>query len=303
MSLRHRDLLATAIAAALCAAVVLFVPITAIRAVFATPLCLILPGYAVTVACFAERKLGGAHLLMLSVAMSLATLAIGAVVLNLLPGGLRSGWWVGLIMVIVLVGCGVAALRRPRSAQSRPRDRLPRVRRADAAMLLGACAAVAATFTLSHTQLPARHVVGYTQLWMLPAGDSGTTAAVRVGVASAQLHPLAYRLELRLGSRRVVMSLRFALKPGQEYEKLVPVASPATGRSTEITALLYQDDRATAVYRRVTGWLPPVPQEGRAVPRRFGNGHDLAARAAIVARGEQIAATFKSSVIALLSKP
>jgi uncharacterized membrane protein len=262
MSLRHHDLVGAAIAAVLCAAVVLFVPVTAIRAVFATPLCLILPGYAVTVASFAGRKLSRAHLLTLSVAMSLATLATGAVALNFLPEGLRSGWWVGLIMLIVLGGCGVAALRRSPSAESRPRDRLPRVRRVDAALLLGACAAVAGTFTLSYTPLPARHVVGYTELWMLPAGTAGTPA-VRVGVVSAELHPLAYRLELRLGSRRAIMSLRFALKPGQAYEKLVPVASPATGASTEITALLYRNDRATAVYRRVTGWLPPVPREPR----------------------------------------
>lgn len=112
------DLTLAGAAALICTAVVVAVPVTAVRAVFAVPLCLILPGYAFVASAFARARPSWLVRLMLIPAMSLVTLVLAALLLDVVPTGLNETTWAVLLVVIVLGECLVAAMRRSRTVSA-----------------------------------------------------------------------------------------------------------------------------------------------------------------------------------------
>jgi uncharacterized membrane protein len=261
----HRDLVIAAATALLCAAVVLYVPLEVARLAGAVPLSLLLPGYAVTVAAFGRRALERPQLLLLSIGMSLATLAIGSLILNYVPGGLRATSWAALLVLVVLGGCIIAAVRPPPADKSLWMLR-PQVGPVDRTLLLGAVLAAVGTtlvvwqgLAMSWAPLPAKNAIGYTQLWMLPSsGAKGDR--IRIGVVSQEQRRVAYRLNVQFGRRRTPVSSRLSsrlvLKPGQERVLPFRVRHLPQGTATPVTAVLFRRDDPNAVYRRVTGWIP-----------------------------------------------
>jgi uncharacterized membrane protein len=272
-----QDLWATSGAALLCAAVVILVPLTAVRAAFATPLCLVLPGYALAAACFSPGRVSGPQRAMVVLALSLATLALGSLLLNALPGGLRLGSWTILVVAVVLVGCAVAAARRHRlilpvgvpatgaGGGAAPRLRGLGSKRAQSDLLLVIFAALIASsaLLLSRIPLPAPNAIGYTQLWMF-ADDSGHTPAVRIGVRSAEKRRTSYRLALTIGtSAPAVVEPHLTLAPGQSSQIKVPLIGIPRPRAI-VTAELYKG-RSPTVYRQVTA-LVSAPRGATALP-------------------------------------
>ena len=244
-----RDLIAGAALALLCGIVVLCVPVEGVEVAAAIPLCLLLPGYAITVASFAGHRLEFAQLLLFSLGLSLATLATGSLILNYTPGGLRAVPWAVLLVLVVLAGCAVAGLRRPARQPAIASGPRLRVGLADGVLLLGAVVTVAATVALARTPLSAENAVGYTRLWILPSENSA-----RIGVASAEQAAVAYRLEVRSGAGQPVSST-LRLRPGQERILRIPTGRSTAGRPRPVTALLFRDDDPNVVYRRVSAWV------------------------------------------------
>lgn len=266
MTARHPDLLAAQAAAVLCAAVAVVVPTTAVRAIFAVPLCLVLPGYALTSAAFAHHSLRRAQALLLTVAMSLSILALGSLVLYLTPGGLRTASWTALLLFVTIGGCAVAARRRPGATHTLRLDRpLRRPRPTEATLLVIGGLGTAAAFALANTPLPARNVIGYTQLWMLPAG-SASRPVIDLGVSSAETGPVAYRLELvakpDVGPVQPLAMFNLALRPRQGFERVFPVAALAA-HNDRIAAYLYRQDQPGVVYRHV---VMRLGERARQVP-------------------------------------
>ena len=209
----NRDLAAVAVAALICALVALSVPLEAVRLVAAVPLCLLMPGYAITAAIFSSAPLERSKALLFSVGLSLAVLAVGALLLHLVPGGVRDASWAALLLAIVVPGCAIAARRRLEGLRSSP-PRLPRPTPAQGALMLGGLLSVVAAMVLSWTPLPAKDAVGYTQLWMLPAEGRGGPG-VEVGVINAEPDRFIYRLEiLEDGRRPIAAPSRLILQPG-----------------------------------------------------------------------------------------
>lgn len=236
--------------AGLCAVLALLIPIDGLALIFAVPLALVLPGYAITAAAFARRPLPLPQLLLLSLALSLATLVLGSLVLNYL-GGIHPLSWALLLVAVVLAACRVAAVRRSpgRGARAWPRPRLGRL---EAAMLLGAVAAAAVALVLASHTVPADDALGYTQLWILPQAGSGGSEA-QVGVRSQQQAPVDYDLRVRIGDQRLVKR-SFRLAPGEA--RVVKLrAPPATVGTVPVIATLLRHNRPTKVYRRVKGSL------------------------------------------------
>jgi hypothetical protein len=266
MSPRARQIVLTAATAAACAAIVLAVPVTAVRAVFAVPLCLLLPGYAITQASFRRVDLGTGRTLMLSIGLSLATLAIGSLVLNLLPGGLRLASWT-ILLVLVVVASSAVALRRSSRQRSQPRrTRRPAPRLSELLLLLLAVLLAGSAFTLSRIPLGAANAVGYTQLWMFQSGGA-RTPAVRIGVQSAERAPTTYTLVLRAGSSTpLIVATNFVLRPGAQTGFVAPLRLPPSTAPALITAELFRSDSPT-VYRHVTALIVP-PRPRSAVHRR-----------------------------------
>jgi uncharacterized membrane protein len=250
----HRDLTTASTTAVLCAAIALVIPLEVLRMAAAVPLSLFLPGYAITAAIFARFPLGKRDLLLLSIALSLATLVIGSLVLTVAPGGLKAGSWAALLLVITLGGCFVAARRRRHLGPAGPYEWAGRIRLVDTALLVGTVAVAGAAVAIAWTPLPASDAVGYTRLWVLPLDEPGETG-VRVGVESAEQDPVAYKLELRIGSRRRPISSLLALAPGEERVLRIRVGR-AAGRSVPVTVRLYRLDDPERPYRRVESWIP-----------------------------------------------
>jgi len=251
----HGDLRLVVALAATCAALALAIPVDGVALVFAVPMALVLPGYSITAAAFARRKLEWPQFLLLSIALSLATLALGSLVLNY-AGGIHPLSWAVLLVLVVLGSCRAAALRRGAPGAG-PRWPRVRVRRAEAAMLLGAVAAVVAALVLASSSVPADNAIGYTQLWILPRpGSHGHEA--RVGVSSQQQTPVSYDLRIRIGPDGLVKR-SFRLDPGET--RLVRVGAP-TGSTglVPIVATLLRHNRPFSVYRRVKGSVVASPE-------------------------------------------
>jgi uncharacterized membrane protein len=250
----HRDLEAVCIAALVAALVASLVPWEVVRLLAALPLAVFLPGYTIAAAAFGPRKLDLQRLAMVTLLCGLSLLCLGGIVLNFLPGGIRTVTWALLLVVVIVAAARAAALRRAKPDPQRRQRSRPRMRGWDLACVLLAVAAVAAALVFAYTPLPASKAVGYTALWMLPADDAADPA-VKVGVISAEQEPQRYRLQVRVGDSEEPIVYRLALDPGEERVLRVPVEVLPRG-STRVAASLYDAGHRQKLYRRVTTWTP-----------------------------------------------
>lgn len=253
----QKDLRLLAALSVLCAAAALLIPLGGVALIFAVPLALLLPGYAISAAAFARRPLGWPQFLLLSIALSLATLVLGGLVLNY-AGGIHPLSW-ALLLVLVVLGCGRAAALRRGDSRQRRRGPRPRLRAHEVAMLIGAVAVTVAAFLLAFTNVPNDDALGYTQLWVLPKPGSGGREA-QVGVRSQQQAPASFDLRVKVGDKGLVKR-SFQLSPGET--RLVSVQPPPGSEGTvPVIATLLLHNRPFSVYRRVKGSLtaPEAPR-------------------------------------------
>lgn len=255
----QRDLRMVAWAAALCAVLALLTPWEAVSLIFAAPLTLVLPGYAIVAAAFAGRELDGPRRAVLSVALSLATLALGALVLNYAPGGIRGFSWAVLLVAVVLAACRAAAVRRKGKIAAIPRPRL-RLSRIELGLALGGLAAVVAALVLASSTMPAGKALGFTEMWILPVPGSGGSEA-RIGVKSEEQATTGFDLGIRVGRKGGIVRHSFSLAPGESRvftvgppAALVGPAAPV-GQAIPVVATLLLDADPRHVYRRVNGSL------------------------------------------------
>lgn len=254
----HRDLRIVAALTLACALLAPLLPVVWLSLLFALPLAFFLPGYALVAATFARRPIERPQLLLLSLGLSLCVLALGALLLNYVPGGIGPVSWALLLALVALNGCRVAALRRPApgaGTRAAPRPR-PRLSRPAAGLLIGALLCTTAALALTFTTTSAKHAKGFTALWLLPPtpGDAPRGGA-RVGVTSEEQKPADYRLRVRVGDRPGQIVRRFSLDPGEtRVLKLGPPAS-ASGKAVAVRALLFRGEEPGSAYRRVSGWL------------------------------------------------
>lgn len=245
----HRDLGAVCIAAIVAALVAALVPWEIVRLLAALPLAVFLPGYALAAAAFGPHRLDPQRLTMVALLCGISVLCLGGIVLDFLPGGLRTVTWALLLVLVVVAAARAAAVRRAKPDRKRPARSRPRLRGWDLACVLLAVAAAAGALAFAYTPLPASKAVGTTALWMLP-GDDAADRVVRVGVISAEQEPQRYRLQVRVGETSEPAVYRLALDPGEERVLRVPVElSP--GGSTRVAASLYVAERPQELYRRV----------------------------------------------------
>jgi uncharacterized membrane protein len=255
----HGDLEAAILGAALCALLTLVLPFEPLRMLLATPLALFLPGYAISAAIFAARPIQRRQFLLFSVGLSLAVLALGALVLNYVPGGIRSGSWAVLLFLVVLGFCRGAALRRPARAPVAVSWTLPpRPSAIQAALIAGGGLMAIVAVVLAFTPISPTNATGFTEMWIHPlAGDNG----VRIGVGSAERDDSSYRLVVDFGDGKTV-SRQFGLEPGQREVLALSDGSTAVASGDEaisVDAILYKEDspEADQPFRRVSTWIAP----------------------------------------------
>jgi Protein of unknown function (DUF1616) len=225
----------------------------AIRAAFALPLTLWLPGYAIAGA-LSPRAAGLAERVALAVALSIAVCIVGGFVLNWSPTGLTMESWAVLLVSVTVAGAAVSSVRWSSrgSGEISSRRRGVRVSSSAVANILVGITLAGASIALARTPLPAQGVSGYTMLSLLPRVDASDS--VRVAVTSAELRTTSYRLEVRAGGQ-LALERQLTLAPGAQWESVVDVASvPRSRRSLE--ALLYRASDRRDIYRRATLVLP-----------------------------------------------
>ncbi len=251
----NRDLRIVVRVALVCALVALLCPVEVISLLFALPLALFLPGFAIASAALAGRGVERPQLLILSIGLSLSVLALGGLVLNYV-GGLRAVPWALLLVLVVVGGCRAAALRRPPPGPNPVgRPTWPRPAAAGAVMLLGGAIAAGAAIALAFVPVTAKHAIGYSELWMQPF-DRGGAVGVRVGIGSNEQDATSYRLWVRFGEGSTPVVRRLSLNPGQKRVLWLRTAPTPTGGGVPVVARLYRRDRPGVVYHRVTGWVP-----------------------------------------------
>lgn len=252
----HHDLRRIGAAAVICALGALLIPFEAVRLLFAAPLALFLPGYAIAAACFSRDSLDRPRFLLASLVLSLCTLALGGLVLNYMPGGIRALSWALLLVLVTGAGCWVAARRWPAAGRRSRERRIPWPKPVAAALLLGGFAAAVAAVALSATTMPADDVVGYTELWALPAGGA-ESSEVQVGVRSQEQTTVPYNLLVEV-DRQPLVRREFSLKPGEERIVRLRAEPRRNGTPIPVIATLLRQNRSDEIYRRVRSWLPPT---------------------------------------------
>jgi hypothetical protein len=262
----HGDLRIVVWLAWICALLAFLLPLDVLSLLFAAPLALFLPGYGITAAIFARRRIEPRQFALFSLGLSLAVLALGALPLNYLPGGIRAGWWTLLLLLVVLGSCRAAALRRPRRHPAPLGRTAPlRVNRAQAALVgLGAVAMVAA-IVLAFTPLGAKQAVGYTELWIQPRTVEGNPGA-RIGIGSGERGDSSYRLEVDFGGNPAPPR-QIELAPGEETTVDLFFDSPTPPTATApalVTATLFSEDGPDPErpFRQVKAWIPAAEESG-----------------------------------------
>jgi uncharacterized membrane protein len=253
----HKDLrLACALALA-SAVLTLLLPWGPLCLVVALPLIFFLPGYAVAAAIFARGRIPLRHLLVLSLGLSLAVLALGALPLNYLPGGVRAGWWALLLVIVVFAAARAAAIRRP-SHRAAPRPSSPwkpRLNPAQAGLFTLGALAVVAAIVLAFIPVGAKNALGYTQMWIQPL--AGAKTGVEIGVGSAEQKEASYRLWVKFGGGEAPQGRYFKLAPGEtQIVKLLTEKQPVANE--QIRAALFKRNGPDHAYRRVSTWITPT---------------------------------------------
>lgn len=247
----HRDLRLLVALTLICAVGSLITPLGAVRGIFAVPLALILPGYAIAAAAFGSRLPPWAERVPLTLGVSLACLALSSLILNFLPGGIHGFSWTLLLVLVVLLSC-MAALRRRGPARHGP-PQLSKLRpsRATAILGVGTSAMVVAALILAQTTFDNGRASGFTQLWIAP--PKSTETSTRIGVTSEQQQTRDYRLVIEIEGARKPLVETFELEPSAT--RLVTIPSGSADSPVGVEARLYLRSRPEKVYRRVSTLL------------------------------------------------
>ena len=226
--------------------VLLDVQLPLLRTLFTLPLAFYFPGYALVAALFPRQSLFVASRLLFALALSIALLGVGGLVLQVTRIGLFSEAWVILLGIVTLLGCLVALLRR---APSTTEQRQPLDLNVAHLLMIGAAAVlVLVAFNMAQEGARQQPRSGFTQLWMLPSEQGASQ--VTVGLRNEEGQALTYRLVIEVGGQSVGEWQSVPLAPGEAWETsaLIPLLP---GANDTVEALLYRSDAPDAVYRSV----------------------------------------------------
>jgi uncharacterized membrane protein len=225
----RRDLaLVAALALAGLLAAVLQAPVV-VRAVLLVPLALVLPGYAIAANLFARGSIGSIERAVYSVTLSIAVVAVGGLLIQLVLGLGRDVWAVFLAAVTIS-----AALRLRGEAPGEP-IAWPRaipwpLPVAILAFILAGVIAALAIASAGDGLREAQAKIRFTDFWLIPdgAGPSPGSEQLEVGLRSHEGRPVHFGLQLSR-SGRVISSQSLELRGGEERKRTFLVAKAPRG--------------------------------------------------------------------------
>lgn len=254
MNRRHLDLLVIGAIVPVALIAVLLQVNEWLRAAFALPLVIVLPGYALAAALFPGGALSAPERLLFTFGGSLATGVLGGLLLNLTPWGLNPASWTVLLAFVTVAAALTALLRRERAVtavDTGSGERRVSVTPLQGALLAAALLVAAGAVGVARVGADQQPNPPFTQLWLLPAPEEGA-AAVRLGVQSMEEGPIDYRLQLKQGNTVVREWTGIHLKPGEKWETTLSL--PGSSQSGAVKADLFRVDlpNVPAPYRSVT---------------------------------------------------
>jgi uncharacterized membrane protein len=218
--------------------------------ILALPLVFVLPGYTLTEALFHKRTLNAADRLLFSLGLSLAVDVLSGFLLNVLPLGLQPVSWAVLLGLLTAVFSLVAAYRRRGAVGKGTRTLKFRLTLYEG--IVFGLAVIIAVLSVLYAVIGAeqQRYPGFTQLWMLPAAQTGKSCAVRLGVQSFEATPQTYRVTMAVNGTQVNTWSPVILAPEQEWEQFVPI-TPGSTNPVSIEVLLYRSENPRTAYREV----------------------------------------------------
>ena len=247
---RHLDLLGAAALTLLGFTSVVVATGSIVRAVLGLPLALALPGFAVTAALFPRPTLAPAERTTLTLGASVALVALVGLILNWTPAGLRPVTWAVALSALTLVALALAFLRRGPHAGEVRRVFTARVAGRHWLLFGGAAAILAGAILVDRAGALQPPGPGFTELWMLPAGQAGE---VRLGMTNMEHARVGYRLVLETGNRVLDVWSPIQLDPGASWEGIALLPSAPGAR---LDAVLFRADAPTVPYRHVVLEVP-----------------------------------------------
>lgn len=256
--------------------------------IFALPLILFLPGYAVTQTLFRRRSsepeqthdsladstrrpdlqighpIGGADQLVLSLGLSMAIDVLVGFMLNILPIGLTTLSWILSLGLITTIFALLAVFYRRKDtlkAAVKPRVRIT----VQDCLLLGAAMLIVGSALWLAFVRPSQTQTSFTQFWMLPANQASKTCAVSVGVQSFETASETYRVVVAVNSAQTNAWSSVVLSPQQKWVQEVSIKPGITAsNSLYIEAMLYRTEKPNTVYRNVhlTFYLSSINTNG-----------------------------------------
>jgi uncharacterized membrane protein len=231
---------------------------TGLSLLYAAPLVLILPGYVITSATFADRHLEFFERLAWSIGISVACAAVTGVVLNALSIDLNTRSW-SLALAAIVVGGAIPAWLRRRSFEGLPveAERL-RLRPTYALLLAALITVVAAGVAVAGVALQPQP--GFSALWITPVEGSGVEQFT-LGIRNAEGEATTYRLQVSNAGAVVAEWQDILIEDGEEWRGSITLpAVPESGDA--VTGALYRIDQPDSVYRVVQYWRAPVSDDG-----------------------------------------
>ncbi|HEX8417477.1 MAG TPA: hypothetical protein VF641_07715, partial [Methylobacterium sp.] len=224
-----------------------------LKAVFAAPLVLLLPGLAVMKAASLD---GRARLesLALATGLSMALAVVAGLLLHLLDRLTPAGWVVSL-GGLTLAACAII-VTAARSTEGPASDGRLRLGRRQGLMVLGSVLLVVAAVALARNGALAHRQYTYTEFWMVPT-DS-TTRLVTIGIRNAELVPTAYDVDV-LADDAIVGRWPSILVPVGETRSSAMTLATTAKAPRRIEARLYRTADRGRVYRKVWVAVPALP--------------------------------------------
>jgi hypothetical protein len=227
----------------------------AVRAVPATLLVLVLPGYVLSIALLPAQR-DPFERLLLAIGLSVCVAVLGGVLIDRLGTGLTSRSWSVALGVFTIAACIVAARRRAATVDEPPPTITPQPVKRNGrrpvvltAIGVAAVAIVAGALVIARLPSSSAHVLGSTALWIKPVDVSAGTFSV--GVRNDEVGQTTYRVLAAVDeTHRVLIRTELTLSPGEQrtFHSDVPVPS---GTLRTVRVSLFKPAGPLVPYRQV----------------------------------------------------
>jgi len=224
--------------------------------IWALPLVLLLPGYALICALFPKETLGVAERFIFSLGLSLSIVIISGLLLNLTPFGLRSLSWAVCLGSVTVIASIIALIRRQGQFNASWvwsghfgftfRQGL---------LLSLALIVVGGAIAISIIGAEQQPYPGFTQLWILPASHASAESVVHLGVKNHESTSMMYRLVVDINGNPIKVWPAIDVNQNDTWQTTLVLPQTAQGSNAKVEALLYREDAPTKVYRDVFLWL------------------------------------------------